>query len=94
MEVCFDGVDNDCDGLVDEGVPETCNGLDDDCDGRVDNGVRRVASSGVCVTEPGFSCTLTGLAAPSGSGGMVLALLVALSFPGALRRHRRSSDSR
>ncbi|MEZ4475656.1 MAG: MopE-related protein [bacterium] len=42
-----DGRDDDCDGLVDEGVqqacggcepppPDTCNGRDDDCDGRVD----------------------------------------------------------
>ncbi|MCB9548291.1 MAG: hypothetical protein H6706_20945 [Myxococcales bacterium] len=41
------GADDDCDGLVDEGVqqacggcepppPDTCNGRDDDCDGRVD----------------------------------------------------------
>jgi hypothetical protein len=46
-EVC-NGVDDDCDGVVDEGVAnacggcagvqqETCNNLDDDCDGVVDN---------------------------------------------------------
>ena len=31
-----DGVDNDCDGEVDEGRDEVCNGADDDCDDEVD----------------------------------------------------------
>ncbi len=36
-EVCFDGIDNDCDGIVDEGTIEQCdNGVDDDCDGLTD----------------------------------------------------------
>jgi hypothetical protein len=35
--VC-DGVDNDCNGKVDDGPAELCNGLDDDCDGQVDEG--------------------------------------------------------
>lgn len=38
-EVCGDGLDNDCNGLIDaedHWPTEICNGLDDDCDGRVD----------------------------------------------------------
>ncbi len=37
-----DGIDNDCDGVVDEDAeapPEVCNGVDDNCDGRIDEGV-------------------------------------------------------
>lgn len=44
-EVC-NATDDDCDGLIDEGLscpcipkPETCNGCDDDCDGFTDNGI-------------------------------------------------------
>ena len=45
-EKCGDGVDNNCDGHVDNGckscqnpTKETCNGTDDDCDGVVDENV-------------------------------------------------------
>lgn len=35
-----DGVDDDCDGTVDEDIePETCDGVDNDCDGLIDDGV-------------------------------------------------------
>jgi len=36
VEVCRDGLDNDCDGLVDNEVPD---GFDNDCDGHIDNEV-------------------------------------------------------
>ena len=53
-EICGDGKDNDCDGLVDGAdtwPPETCNELDDDCDGQIDEGIDLlgdVANCGKC----------------------------------------------
>jgi hypothetical protein len=58
-----DGVDQDCDGVLDDGAanacgtcgevpPEVCNGVDDDCDGLVDEGVMSVC--GTCDLEPCF----------------------------------------
>jgi hypothetical protein len=60
-----DGLDNDCDGGVDDGVTngcgvcgdpptETCNGIDDDCDQRVDEGVRNACN--VCGSLPNEVC--------------------------------------
>jgi uncharacterized protein (TIGR03382 family) len=51
-----DSKDNDCDGLVDEGlgctscvpVGETCNNRDDDCDTKVDEGLTRACGQGTC----------------------------------------------
>jgi hypothetical protein len=59
-EVC-NGLDDDCDGKVDEGLtnctcnpsPEICNGSDDDCNGLVDDGV---GPQGCAITNSFGSC--------------------------------------
>ena len=54
-EVCGDGIDNNCDGRVNEGcapvctpVAEVCDGRDQDCDGRIDEGITPIACSTAC----------------------------------------------
>ena len=42
IEVCNDGIDNDCDGQIDEGEEEVCDGIDNDCDGQRDEGFTAV----------------------------------------------------
>ena len=39
MEICGDGVDNNCNSVVDEPYPEVINGRDDNCNGQIDEGL-------------------------------------------------------
>lgn len=67
-EICSDTIDNDCDGIVNDGCPaacvpttEVCNSRDDDCDGSVDElgvcgptcGAGALVGSELCVEYSG-----------------------------------------
>jgi hypothetical protein len=67
-----DGIDNDCNGKVDDGagMKEICNGLDDDCDGVIDNGFNLLFDRSNCgrcgfVCDGGQAC-LNGACATAG----------------------------
>jgi len=100
VERC-DGVDDDCDGAIDEHpVDETCDGADEDCDGAIDEGdvcAMEAPDAGAPVGDGGVppsaepagglapTCTCR-VGAGSGPAGAPWLALVALLF----RRRRRS----
>ena len=55
-EAC-NGLDDDCNGLVDDGFPsEICNGVDDNCDGRADEPFNLQTDSNNC-SRCGLACS-------------------------------------
>ena len=69
-----DGIDNDCNGRVDDtGATETCDGADNDCDGTVDEGfgVGDACSvgQGACRAEGVVACAEGGQAACAATAG-------------------------
>jgi hypothetical protein len=71
LERCDDGVDDDCDGEIDEGCeppPEVCNGVDDDLDGQVDEGLEvattPVSYADLSVAHPSCDATITSFDGP------------------------------
>ena len=56
VEIC-NGLDDDCDGIVDEGLTscnctptgESCNNKDDDCDGKIDEDLTQACGTGACL---------------------------------------------
>jgi MYXO-CTERM domain-containing protein len=77
-EICYNGLDDNCNGVVDEGCsgctpqPEICNGVDDNCNNQIDEGyTSSPCGSSIGLCKPGTTACVNGAVVCNGGQGPV-----------------------